>query len=233
MTKNVFISYRRDDTASAAGRIYDRLISVSSKKNVFFDVNNIGGGEDFEKRIRAEIERSEVALVFVGDKWMGLSAETGKTRLSEPDDHVRAEVRAILARNIFALPILVSGARVPKPDQLPDDVRAISSLNALPLRHESFDRDTETIIETALGVSLRALTSDRRRRRWATILYAVVGTVLASVFLVVAALLHFWILHRPVAASIGAPVTALLGIAAIGGGCWIGASWASRRRRVS
>jgi hypothetical protein len=174
-----------------------------------------------------------VALVFVGDKWMGLSAENGKTRLSEPDDHVRAEVRAISARNIFVLPILVSGARIPKPDQLPDDVRAFLSLNALPLRHESFDSDTETILETALGVSLHALKSDRRRRRWATVLYAAAGTILSAVFLVVAALLHFWILHRPVAASIGAPVTALLWIAALGGGCWIGASYASRRHGMS
>jgi hypothetical protein len=53
--KRVFISYRREDTASAAGRVYDRLSRLLSKANVFFDVSAIGGGEDFVQRIASEI----------------------------------------------------------------------------------------------------------------------------------------------------------------------------------
>ena len=57
MPKKVFISYRREDTASAAGRVYDRLARLLTKSNVFFDVSTIGGGEDFVQRIASEIPK--------------------------------------------------------------------------------------------------------------------------------------------------------------------------------
>ena len=69
--KKVFISYRRDDTAAAAGRVYDRLSQLLKRPNVFFDVSAIGGGEDFVSRIESEISESHVALVFIGDKLVG------------------------------------------------------------------------------------------------------------------------------------------------------------------
>ncbi len=34
----VFISYRRADSASISGRIYDRLVAKFGRKNVFKDV---------------------------------------------------------------------------------------------------------------------------------------------------------------------------------------------------
>ncbi|MGH6802750.1 MAG: toll/interleukin-1 receptor domain-containing protein, partial [Methyloceanibacter sp.] len=70
MAKKVFISYRREDTGSAAGRVYDRLSRLLPKSNLFFDVNTIGGGEDFVRKIESEIGRSDVTLVFIGDKWL-------------------------------------------------------------------------------------------------------------------------------------------------------------------
>ena len=70
MPKTVFISYRREDTAPAAGRVYDRLSLVLSESNVFFDVSAIGGGEDFEKMITSAIGKSDAALIFIGDKWL-------------------------------------------------------------------------------------------------------------------------------------------------------------------
>ena len=65
MAKKVFISYRREDTAPAAGRVYDRLSRLLSKRNVFFDVSTISGGENFESRIVSGIERSDAALAFI------------------------------------------------------------------------------------------------------------------------------------------------------------------------
>jgi hypothetical protein len=138
-----FISYRREDTGSAAGRVYDRLARLLPKSNLFFDVNTIGGGEDFVRRIESEIGRSDVALVFIGDKWLEPAHPPGSGRIWEQDDFVRAELRAALGRPMLILPILVAGARMPKPEQLPEDVRAVTGRNALPLRHESFDGDTE------------------------------------------------------------------------------------------
>jgi hypothetical protein len=153
--KKVFISYRREDTAAAAGRVYDRLARVLAKPNVFFDVSTIAGGEDFVQRIASEIANSDAALELIGDKWLDQSAPGGRARIFEPDDYVRAELRATLSRPVLVVPVLVGGAHMPKAEQLPEDVKAITTKNALPLRHESFDDDTENIVAAVLGLKAR------------------------------------------------------------------------------
>ena len=109
MAKKIFISYRREDAAAAAGRVYDRLSRLLPRKNLFFDVSTIGGGEDFVQRIEMEIGESDAVIVFIGDKWLQTAGRNGKPRLWEPGDLVRAELRAALARPILVLPVLIGG----------------------------------------------------------------------------------------------------------------------------
>jgi hypothetical protein len=45
---SIFISYRRDDSADVAGRIYDRLVDSFGEDLVFKDVDNIPFGMDFK-----------------------------------------------------------------------------------------------------------------------------------------------------------------------------------------
>ena len=230
--KRVFISYRRDDTGPAAGRVYDRLSHLLSKSNVFFDVSTIGGGEDFYKKITSEIGRSDAALVFIGDKWSEPVQPTGKARLWDPDDYVRAELRAALVRPILVLPILVAGARMPKPEQLPEDVKAITTKNALPLRHESFDDDTENILAAVLGATTKERRWEGKGALWSKIAYAMGGAAAASALMLVGALVHFWVLGRPLSASIGGAVTALILIVSSICGVWMGLSYEARKRAL-
>ncbi len=230
--KKVFISYRRDDTAAAAGRVYDRLSQMLNKPNVFFDVSAIGGGEDFVSRIESEIGKSHVALVFIGDKWLEASDATGKARLWDDADHVRAEVRAALTCPLLVLPVLVGGARMPKPEQVPDDVQAITTKNALLLRHESFDDDTENILAAVLGVPAKTRSWEDKGRTWKKAVYALGGAIAAGFLMLVAALLHFWILARPLSASIGAPLTTLLLVSVALLGAWLGLSYGARKHKV-
>src|SRR5580658_4466833 len=120
MAKNVFISYRREDTGPVAGRVYDRLRLILSDSHLFFDVSTISAGEDFEKRIIAALGKSEVVLVFIGEKWLEPMHDTGKPRIWQAADFVRIEVREALRRPILIIPILVGRADMPKPDQLPE-----------------------------------------------------------------------------------------------------------------
>jgi TIR domain-containing protein len=226
--KRVFISYRREDTAPAAGRVYDRLCRLLSKPNVFFDVSTISGGEIYDRKIMSEIERSEAVLVFIGKSWL---ASGGRARLQEPDDYVRAEVRAALGRPILVLPVLVDGAPMPPPDQLPDDIRSLSTRNALLLRHESFDDDTENIVAAVLGVAAGARPWDDRGRLPVKIGYAAAGLIVASIALMVAAVTHFWVAGRPLSASIGEAATTLLLLVAAVMGVGLGLSYEARRRK--
>jgi hypothetical protein len=228
--KRIFISYRRSDTAPAAGRVYDRLCRLLSEPNVFFDVSTVAGGEDFVAKITTAIQESDAVLVVIGKKWLQ-QAQDGTIRIWETDDHVRAEVRVALQYAGMVLPVLVDGAQMPAPEQLPEDIRAIATRNGLPLRHESFDDDAENIVTTVLGASAKQRLWDDKGKLVVKAGYTIAGVVLALILLAVGAQVHSWLWARPLEASIGDAATTLLLIAGAVLGAWMGLIYEAGRRR--
>jgi hypothetical protein len=231
MTKRVFISYRREDTASAAGRIYDRLCQKLPQTNVFIDVTAIRGGEKFEQRTLSEIGRSDAALVFIGKKWMDPRPGGDKARIWEADDYVREEVRSVLNRDMLVLPVLVDGALMPAPDLLPEDVRPLTARNALILRHDRFDDDAENIFAAILCASAKHRPWDKKKPL-VRLGFAALGLIIGLAVLVAAALVHEEIMARPLAASIGTEFTILLLMASIMVGAVLGFYDDARNRRL-
>jgi hypothetical protein len=201
------------------------------KSNLFFDVSTIGGGEDFVQRIEAEIGRSDAAIVFIGDKWLEPAPGSGQGRIWDANDFVRAELRAASARPMLVLPVLVGGARMPKPEQLPEDVRAIALKNALPLRHESFDGDTERIVGAVLGLSAKERAWEDKGSLARKLVYGVGGAVAGALIILAIALLHHAALARPLSASIGGPLTTLLLVGVAICGLWLGLRYETHRRK--
>lgn len=210
MHQTVFISYRRDDTGDSAGRVFDRLKYILPRENIFFDVDTIAGGEDFGKKIEDAIGKSDAVLIFIGDRWAESLPETGQVRLLETTDYVRAEVRAALARPILVLPILVAGASMPKPDRLPEDIRSVAKLNALPLRHNSFDYDTKIILERILGSASGEWPWEHKKPRWTDALYIIGGALACLVLLTFLVAFSDRVVGSPLEASIGTPLTDLI-----------------------
>ena len=66
---SVFISYRRSDSASWAGRLFDHLSMRFGKDLVFQDVETLAPGEVWFTKITEELSRCEVVLVIIGPKW--------------------------------------------------------------------------------------------------------------------------------------------------------------------
>jgi len=221
LIKRVFISYRRDDTGPVARLIYDRLVRVVSKPNVFFDVSAIRGGEDFKQKIATEITKCDAALVLIGNKWLKETPEN-QSRIWELDDYVRAEIREALARPILVLPVLVSGAGMPKAEQLPEDVRVIVTKNAMQLRHESFEDDAEMLLTVLLGERTRERPWEKQTSIVLTTLHAFGGAVTAALIVITVALLHFWIFDRALSGSIGTPMTLLMITLSVIAGIWAG-----------
>ncbi|SHL15697.1 hypothetical protein SAMN05216428_101271 [Nitrosospira sp. Nsp11] len=58
----IFISYRRDDSAASAGRLYDRLAHHFGKEQVFRDLDAIAPGAEFAKVIEERISVSTSCL---------------------------------------------------------------------------------------------------------------------------------------------------------------------------
>lgn len=178
----IFISYRRDDSAGYARAIYDQLVQHFSKERVFMDVDAIEPGLPFDEAIKRAVGQCEVLLVVIGRRWMDKQAGVGP-RINDPKDFVRLEIAAALSRNIRVVPVLLDGAGMPREEELPEPLRALARRNALEVSNSRFSSDTERLIAAvrkALGESdVRA--TNRESRGSKSVLYWLVGGLAAGV----------------------------------------------------
>jgi hypothetical protein len=159
MPAKVFISYRREDSAAYAGRIQDRLERELGRDLLFIDVDGIPLGVNFVKVLHEEVAQCGVLLAVIGPSWLDLRDEDGTRRLDNPTDFVRIEIAAALQREIPVIPILLDGTRVPKADQLPEDLKELALRNGLNVHHASFHTDLDRLIRELnrqLGVNRQA-----------------------------------------------------------------------------
>ena len=142
----VFISYRRNDTKWAAGRLYDRLAAVLGAENVFLDVSNIEPGKDFVLEIKEVVGTCDVFLAMIGEHWLESAGDSTSRRIDNQRDLIRVEVATALERNIRVIPILVDNATLPDEDALPTDLASLARRNARQVSFESFHSDMDSFI---------------------------------------------------------------------------------------
>ena len=142
----IFMSYRREETAYAAGWLFDRLASHFGRDKVFRDVDAIELGDDFVEVITAAVGSCDVLLALIGDRWLTITDQEGRRRLDNPDDFVRLEIEAALTRNVRVIPILVEGARMPRADELPASLDKLVRRQALELSPSRFEFDTRRLL---------------------------------------------------------------------------------------
>jgi len=143
----IFISYRRDDSEGHAGRLYDDLVQQFGDGSVFMDVAGIEPGIDFRKVIDKNVSSCGVLLALIGPAWLDAKDEEGHRRLDNPMDFVRLETAAALKREIPVVPVLVSKARMPRPEQLPDDLKELAYRNGVELTHPRWDTDVQALVK--------------------------------------------------------------------------------------
>lgn len=144
---SIFISYRRDDAEGEAGRLYDDLVRVYGNNAVFMDVAGIAPGLDFRKAIDDNVAGCGVFLAIVGSQWATITGTDGKRRLDDDNDFVRLEIASALARNIAVIPVLVHDARMPHPEQLPDNIRDFAYRNSVEISHARWNSDVQLLID--------------------------------------------------------------------------------------
>lgn len=142
----IFISYRRQETAWPARQLYDVLVARFGVESVFKDVDDIEPGDDFVDRITDAVAACDVLLALIGPHWVTMTDEGGQRRLDNPDDFVRLELKAALGRGVRVVPILVDGARMPAPEDLPEDIAAITRRQAVEINPVGFN--TERLFTT-------------------------------------------------------------------------------------
>ena len=154
MTAKFFISYRREDAAAFAGRLYDRLEREFGHDRIFFDVDTIVFAADFVEAVVRHVEQCDVVVAVIGKGWIDASDKSGRRRLKMRNDLVRIEIATALKRNIPVIPVLLDGTPFPRRDQLPRDLAKLPLRHGLEVRNASFHRDVEKLIEHLAGLQV-------------------------------------------------------------------------------
>ncbi|MCK6580026.1 MAG: TIR domain-containing protein [Anaerolineae bacterium] len=141
----IFISYRRQDSEGHVGRLYDHLLKHFRAEDIFMDVASIEPGADFVDALERAVTACDVCLVVIGAQWATLTDGAGERRLHQWNDFVRIEIASALRANKRVIPLLVGGAKMPNPADLPEDVAGITRRQAVELTHARFTQEVEQI----------------------------------------------------------------------------------------
>jgi outer membrane protein assembly factor BamB len=134
----IFISYRREDSETMAGRIFDWLSDRMPRETVFIDIDTVDYGANFVQRIAETIPQCRAMLVVIGPHWL--------TDAGDLSHHVRLEIEQALQHQVQIIPLLVEGASIPSAEQVPVSVRELVYLNAATIRSgRDFRRDMEDV----------------------------------------------------------------------------------------
>jgi TIR domain-containing protein len=146
----IFISYRREDSAGYAGRLRESLERRLGKGAVFRDVDALEPGQDFVDIIGIRLRDASACLVLIGREWLDAEDASGRRRLAQQNDYVRLEIATALEQpKMRVIPVLVEGTRMPATEELPETIQGLSRRQAVSLRDESWDEDVKRFV-TAL-----------------------------------------------------------------------------------
>ena len=88
----VFISYRHEDSAASAGRLFDRFSDAFGAEHVFRDIDAIAPGAQFAKVIDERIRTCDALIAVIGRDWLSVKDAKGQRRLDDANDYVKAEI---------------------------------------------------------------------------------------------------------------------------------------------
>jgi hypothetical protein len=187
----IVISYRRSSYDAIVGRIRDKLVGHYGDEAVYMDVDNIPFGIDFREHINNALKEGDVLVAVIGHKWLG-PIRGRKARIFDETDPVRVEIETALNRGIAVVPILVDGAKMPKPEELPGSISKLAFHNAATVDggrdfHQHMDRvirSMDLVLKAPPGVTAPAQrqtpSGDKGRLRLAA---AATGIVALAIFL--------------------------------------------------
>ena len=95
-----------------------------------------------------------MARIFISYRRDDSDGWAGRRRRDNPEDFVRLEIAAALARNIRVIPALVQAASMPRSTDLPDVLSMLARRNAHEIIDKRFHYDVDRLIEVldkALG----------------------------------------------------------------------------------
>ncbi|MFI2378127.1 TIR domain-containing protein [Streptomyces sp. NPDC018964] len=160
MAPSVFINFRRADTGGAAPHIDTGIRGTFGEAEVFRDQRSIDKGAHYPDQIRRKLRKCELLLALIGRKWETAVDEDHRRCLDDETDWVRMEIALALQWGLTVLPVLVDRDEMPDRADLPEDIRALTTRQALYFRPHQ-----EEIYLPPLIKAIRAAVPELRPRR--------------------------------------------------------------------
>jgi hypothetical protein len=139
----IFLTYRPDDAARHAERLYQELATHFGADSVQSDLHGLEHGVTPDTT-ETSVGSADVVLAIIGPRWLQ-PGPSGRRRIDDPNDHVRVELEAALRHDVPVIPVLVEGARMPRADELPGPLRALASRMALEIRDPASLLDADRV----------------------------------------------------------------------------------------
>lgn len=150
MQPKIFICYRRGDAGPYAELIYTYSSQIVGHAHVFLDVDSIPLGHDFRSYLRNYLDKVQILYVLIGPKWM----EIGHSKFQDENDYVRYEIKYALEQGKIVVPVLLPGANLPSPKDLPEDIKDLIFRQGYPIDRNHVKRDSEYLTRRVVDAFL-------------------------------------------------------------------------------
>jgi pterin-4a-carbinolamine dehydratase len=141
----IFLSYRRADTGPQTLALKLELERRLRAVQVFMDNGAIAGADKFPDEINSALGAASLIIAVIGKAWFGV--QDSLRRIDDPEDWVFKEINFALHNKPGALlPILVDGAGILSANDLPNELRDLSTIQALKLIVADWDSNINQLI---------------------------------------------------------------------------------------
>ena len=185
LTNKIFINYRRDDEQNVVFGIANSLMREYGVQNIFFDRQQIRPTMVFTKEIDTALDDCAIFIVIIGKKWMNL---LNQRESSNEKDYVLLEIERAIQKGKFVLPILLDNTTMPSEKLLPQNIKALSNINAIKFSTKDLHTSTKILI-TELNELLSKIPSDPPPPKF------IKNKVIAGVSLVIFAIIVILVLN--------------------------------------
>jgi hypothetical protein len=144
--------------------VRDGLAAKFGQSNVFMDVDDLRPGQRFDVELAKALGACDVFITVFGARWMDLQRQR---HVDSEYDYVRAEIAAALQRGVTIIPVRVGREgnlpRLPRPDELPEDIRELVFHQKHDIAHERFRRDITDLVQAIESLRKMEEFADLRR----------------------------------------------------------------------
>jgi photosystem II stability/assembly factor-like uncharacterized protein len=162
--------HRRLDSQEAFARIQERLVKRFGARNVYFDIETMPYISGLPQHVRQKVRQCDAALVLVGNQGLQSSSADMRRALDDPYDIVRLEIEEAFDAGIPIIPVLLDGAPLPAPTELPATLARVPFLNGLVVESGSnFDIHVNRLIgavKEQVEINRKARRMALRQRTW-------------------------------------------------------------------